>query len=209
MLGITGSTLIMDRGFCSGANLMALVEKQVPFIMPASRSFKVVKQALSRLRQTIARSQNLHLFKKKTVFVEPVELTVEGVQFFGYRYYSPQREQDERERFYRKLRETIDYLEQIELKPRACPGTTVCEQMTSVPTGRSSGRREVPGLPRAQRSGRAPSSGCRARRCTLHARSSGALPVAAGTAGSPLWISGSPAAAAQTGSRSSSREALR
>lgn len=121
VLGVTRSTLIMDRGFCSGANLMALVEKQVSFIMPASRAFKTVKQALSRLRRTIARSQNLHLFKEKTVFVEPVELIIENIPFSGYGYYSPQREQDERERFYRKLRETIEYLEQIKLKPYQKP----------------------------------------------------------------------------------------
>jgi len=121
VLGVTGSTLIMDRGFCSGANLAALAEKQVPFIMPASRSFKAVKQTLSRLRRTITRSQNLHLFKEKTVFVEPVDLTIEGVSFSGYGYYSPQREQDERERFYRKLRETVDYLETIDLKPYQRP----------------------------------------------------------------------------------------
>ncbi len=114
--GVTSSTLIMDRGFCSGANLAALAEKQIPFIMPASRSFTAVKQTLSRLRQTVARSQNLHLFKEKMVFVEPVELTIEGISFSGYGYYSPQREQDERERFYRKLRETIDYLETIQLR---------------------------------------------------------------------------------------------
>ena len=121
VLGITRSTLIMDRGFCSGANLTALVKSQVSFIMPASRIFKSVKQTLSRLRRTITRSQNLHLFKEKAVFVEPVELMIEGVSFSGYGYYSPQREQDERERFYRKLRETIDYLETIELKPHQKP----------------------------------------------------------------------------------------
>ncbi|HPK80752.1 MAG TPA: IS1634 family transposase [Methanoculleus sp.] len=120
-LGVTGSTLIMDRGFCSGANLMTLAEKRISFIMPASRIFKTVKQALSRIRRTITRSQNLHLFKEKTVFVEPVELTIEGITFSGYGYYSPQREQDERERFYRKLRETIDYLESLELKPYLKP----------------------------------------------------------------------------------------
>jgi len=89
--GITGSTLIMDRDFCSGANLTILAEKQMPFIMPASQNITVVKPALSRLRWTITRSQNQHLFKEKTVFVEPVTLTIKGVSFSGYGYYSPQK----------------------------------------------------------------------------------------------------------------------
>jgi transposase len=115
-LEVTGSTLIMDRGFCSGGNLKALTDNRFQFIMPASRSFKVVNQALSKVRRTIKRSKNLQMFKDKALFVEPVSLTIEGITFKGYGYYSPHREQDDRERFYQKLRETVRYLEEFNLK---------------------------------------------------------------------------------------------
>jgi transposase len=122
-LGISGSTLIMDRGFCSGANLKALTKHQLPFIMPVSRTFKVVKQTLSAIQSTIKRINNLQSFNDKALFVEPLSLTIEGIQFKGYGYYSPSREQDDRERFYQKLREVITSLEKIELKPKMKPAS--------------------------------------------------------------------------------------
>lgn len=115
-LDVTGSTLIMDRGFCSGGNLKALVEHQFKFIMPASRTFKVVNQALSKIHRTIKRSKNLRTFKDKALFVEPVSMIIEGIPFKGYGYYSPNREQEDRERFYKKLHETVRYLEEFDLK---------------------------------------------------------------------------------------------
>ena len=120
-LEVAGSTLIMDRGFCSGVNLKALVDNQFQFIMPASRIFKVVKQALSQIHRTITRSKNLQMFKDKALFVEPVSLTIEGVTFKGYGYYSPHREQHDRERFYQKIHETVRYLEEFNLKPYMKP----------------------------------------------------------------------------------------
>jgi len=120
-LGVTGSTLIMDRGFCSGGNLKELTKNTFPFIMPASRTFKVVKQAITKIHRTINRVKNLQSFKDKNLFVEPLSLTIEGIQFKGYGYYSPSREHDEREHFYQKLRETVSYLEKVELKPHMKP----------------------------------------------------------------------------------------
>lgn len=120
-LDVAGSTLIMDRGFCSGENLKTLVDNHFPFIMPASRVFKVVKQALSQIHRTISRSKNLQMFKEKAVFVEPVSLTIEDVTFKGYGYYSPHREQEDRERFYQKIRTTVKYLEEFDLKPYMKP----------------------------------------------------------------------------------------
>ena len=120
-LDVAGSTLILDRGFCSGPNLKALIDHQFQFIMPASRTFTVVKQTLSQLHRTITKSKNLQMFKDKALFAQPVSMTIEGVTFKGYGYYSPHREQDERERFYQKLRATARYLEQFTLKPYMKP----------------------------------------------------------------------------------------
>jgi len=120
-LEVTGSTLILDRGFCSGANLKALIDHRFQFIMPASRSFKVVKQTLSQLHRTITHSKNLQMFKEKALFTEPVSLEIEKITFKGYGYYSPHREQEERERFYQKLRATVKYLEDFDLKPYMKP----------------------------------------------------------------------------------------
>ncbi|WP_292490121.1 hypothetical protein [Methanoculleus sp. 10] len=38
----------------------------------------MVKQALFRIRRTIVHSKNLHQFNEETMFVEPVELMIEG-----------------------------------------------------------------------------------------------------------------------------------
>jgi transposase len=65
---------------------------------------------------TIKRTKNLQMFKDLALFVEPVSLTIEGITFTGYGYYSHHREQDDRERFYQKLREMGRYLEEFNLK---------------------------------------------------------------------------------------------
>ena len=56
------------------------------------------------------------MFKDKALFAEPVSLEIEKIAFKGYGYYSPHREQEERERFYQKLRATVQYLEEFDLK---------------------------------------------------------------------------------------------
>lgn len=120
-MGVPDCTMVLDRGFCSTENLHILDESRFHFIIPASRSFKVVKEALSKLHVTVKKSKNLKKFKGKTIFAEPITLKIGALQFKGYGYYSPSREKAEFEHFFSRLHDTIERLQSLVIRPYVNP----------------------------------------------------------------------------------------
>ena len=120
-MGIPACTMVLDRGFCSTENLNILDESRFQFIIPASRSFKVVKETLSKLHTTVKKPKNLKKFKGKTIFVEPITLKMGTTLFKGYGYYSPSREKIEFEHFFSRLHDTIERLQSLSIRPYVNP----------------------------------------------------------------------------------------
>jgi len=125
--GIEDCTLVMDRGFFSTVNVEGLVENGYSFIIPAPLSLKTTKQVISSIHATIEDPNNLRMYQDTPLFVIPVTLGVGSMTLNGYAYYDPQKEQNERDLFYRQLYEMAEKVRNISLKPWMNPADVVKE----------------------------------------------------------------------------------
>jgi len=110
--GVEDYTLVMDRGFFSAGNLKELLNDNLSFIMPATYALKSVKELMSKAQKEVQSPQYLQKFNKKPIFVKPITLTLDGSKVEGYCYYNPKREQDERNTFYSRLHDIIEYVQE-------------------------------------------------------------------------------------------------
>jgi len=122
--GLDNFQLIIDRGFCSQTTLATLLDKEIPFIMPATLKLKTIKQLMSDSLIKVKNAENLHKFGKESIFSMPVTLnhfynldqTPRMLTVKGYCFYDPTREHNERETFFLKLHDTIERLEKYNPK---------------------------------------------------------------------------------------------
>ena len=112
--GVEDYTLVMDRGFFSEGNLKELLNDELSFIIPATYALKSVKELMSKAQKEVKSPNYLHKFNKNPIFVKPVTLTLNGseVEGYCYYYYDPKREQDERNTFYNRLHDIIEYVQE-------------------------------------------------------------------------------------------------
>jgi transposase len=120
--GISGYTLIMDRGFFSINNIQELVSADLSFIIPPSSTLKKVKEAISAIHNRIGDPEYLKLYEKEPLFVMPINIEVGECRLNGYAYYDQKREQQERNSLYKRLYELMERLKAINLKPWMNPG---------------------------------------------------------------------------------------
>jgi transposase len=116
-VGIPGHTLILDRGFFSTPNIEELISNKLSFIIAASNTLKSVKQAISTIHGIIDDPNYLRIYEKEPLFVMPVQIEIGERLVNGYAYYDQNREQRERNSFYKRLNETVEKLQKIDLKP--------------------------------------------------------------------------------------------
>jgi len=120
-LNIKNYTLILDRGFFSVTNIDELLQNDLNFIIPATYQLKGVKQIISDLQHDISDPVYLHKFEDQIIFVKEVKLFLGERVLQGYGYYSPCREQTERESFYGKLHDVRVKLESVVLRDWMSP----------------------------------------------------------------------------------------
>jgi len=125
--GIEDCTLVMDRGFFSTVNVEGLVENEYSFIIPAPLSLKTTKQVILSIHATNEDTNNLRIYQDTPLFTIPVTLGVGSVTLNGYASYDQQKEQDERDLFYRQIYEAAEKVRNISLKPWMNPADVVKE----------------------------------------------------------------------------------
>jgi len=115
--GVKDSTMIMDRGFFSTANIEELVSSGLSFIIPPASTLKKVKEAISAIHRSIDDPQYLKLHQKEPLFVMPINIDIGEICLKGYAYYDQRREQQERNSLYKRLYDLMERLKSISLKP--------------------------------------------------------------------------------------------
>jgi len=110
-MGVSGYSLVMDRGFFSTGNIEALLDAGVSFLIPATGALKCVKEAYSALRKTIEVPEHSRIHGGELLFAADVALDVGGRAVPGHGYFSPKRREDEVASFYRGLHEAVARLE--------------------------------------------------------------------------------------------------
>jgi transposase len=126
-LNIKNYTLILDRGFFSLTNINELLQNNLNFIIPATFQHKDVKQLFSELHKDISDPKYLQKFEDKVLFVKAVSLSFGGHSLVGYGFYSPSKEQVEREVFYQNLFDVKVRLEGVVLKAWMSPSVVFRE----------------------------------------------------------------------------------
>ena len=115
-LGVKELAMIIDRGFYSAPNMEELTSHDFSFIIPLPLTVKIAKQMLSNIHNEITDPNLLKMYNGETIFVLPVTIPVNELNLDGFCYYSPKREHDQMEAFYKNLHNVVEALRKIKLK---------------------------------------------------------------------------------------------
>lgn len=115
--GIHDFFLILDRGFFSTPNIADLLSHKILFIIPLPATVKQVKHMLSTIHTEISNPRHMHMYNKEIMFVLPKTISLGTYPLPAYVYYSPKRETEERDTFYKRLYTVVDRLKNVTIKP--------------------------------------------------------------------------------------------
>ncbi len=117
-LGLKELAMIIDRGFYSAPNIeeLASPSHNFSFIIPLPLTVKIAKQMLSNIHNKITDPNLLKMYNGETIFVLPVSIPINELSLNGFCYYSPKREHDQMEAFYKNVHNVVDALRKIKLK---------------------------------------------------------------------------------------------
>ncbi|PWR75137.1 hypothetical protein ACKUB1_06235 [Methanospirillum stamsii] len=108
------ATIISGKNFESSMNLYGAIYSEIPLIFPLDPEHDLIKDEIKQHRSELMHPKNLKIFRGETLFVIPVNLTLETHHLKGYIIYSPRQEEEIRERY----AEDIDLiLENLNEKP--------------------------------------------------------------------------------------------
>ena len=113
--GVEDVLLIMDRGFCSKANIMRLnrLKGKFSFIQPLTFSMKLVKQLIKKHRRMVEKMENAFKFNEEVLYHHETPVDLEWQPFTVHMYYNEKAAIDQRHSFLARL---IDTEKEIENK---------------------------------------------------------------------------------------------
>ena len=88
--GIKDVILILDRGFCSKANILRLngLKDKISFIQPMTFSLKLVKQLIKKHRRYMGKMENVFKFNEEILYHHEASVELEGNSFKVHIYYN-------------------------------------------------------------------------------------------------------------------------
>ena len=133
-LEIKDVVLVLDRGFCSKANILKLHEMKdkIFFIQPMTFSLKLVKQLIKKNRRHVGKMQNAFKFNEEILYYFETSVELEGHPFRVHIYYNEKAGIDQRHTFLARLfdiekqigsREFESMKEYLEFQKRTAPRT--------------------------------------------------------------------------------------
>jgi len=111
-LGIKDVVLILDRGFCSKANLLKLnkLKGTISFIQPLTFNFKLVKHLIKKHCREIHKLPNAFKIKEEILYYHKTSVDWEGSALTVHLYYNEKAGIDQRHNFLAKL---LDFEKEI------------------------------------------------------------------------------------------------
>lgn len=103
VLGVKEFALILDRGFFSIANIGLLLENYADFVMAVPERYRLIDKLIRRLGKDIEKPRYLMKFHDEIIFVRETDIPVGPHVLKGYCYFNPQRAQQEKDSFYKRL----------------------------------------------------------------------------------------------------------
>ena len=104
-LGIKDVVLVLDRGFCSKANILKLnkMKDKILFIQPMTFSLKLLKQLIKKHRRHVEKMQNAFKFNEEILYHFETTVELEGHPFRVHLYYNEKAGLDQRHTFLARL----------------------------------------------------------------------------------------------------------
>ena len=104
-LGIKDVILVLDRGFCSKANIVKLnaMKDKISFIQPMTYSLKIVKLLIKKHCKHVQRMQNLFKFNEEILYHLDTSVELDGNSFKAHIYYNEKAGVDLRHGFLARL----------------------------------------------------------------------------------------------------------
>ena len=109
--GIKNCTYVLDRGFYSEPNVLALIDAEVDFIMPLPFSTTIGKNSISESNLNIENANNARRFGKKIYYVVEKTIDIGGKPLFAFILFNEDRKGDEVSSFYNRLMDIEKELE--------------------------------------------------------------------------------------------------
>ena len=109
--GINKCTYVLDRGFFSETNIIALMDEKVDFIMPLPFSTKIGKSSISESNLKIDNAINAKRFDNKIYYVVEKKITIGKKRLIAYLLFNEDRKGDEVNSFFNRLMDIENSLE--------------------------------------------------------------------------------------------------
>lgn len=97
--------MILDRGFCSSANIltMSLKENQIKFIQPLSFSLKKVKELIVKNKKELSKTSTIFIYNQEILHHVTDKITFEDTTCIVHVFYNEKAELDQRHKFLAEL----------------------------------------------------------------------------------------------------------
>lgn len=104
---ITQIKLMMDRGFCSTSNILALndLDENFTFLQPLSFSLKKAKDLVIANKKVLKSNKSAFLYKEEIVHFVKSKITFDNVEFDAHIFFNEKAELEQRHSFLAKLME--------------------------------------------------------------------------------------------------------
>ena len=109
--GVKKCTYVLDRGFFSETNVIALIDGEVEFIMPLPFSTEIGKNSVSESNLNIETANNAKRFGKKIYYVVEKKVNIGGKTINAFVLFNEERKGDEVNSFYNRLMDIEKELE--------------------------------------------------------------------------------------------------
>ena len=93
------AVLIPGKTYQSSLNFYGAVYSEIPSIITIDPDHDLIKEEIQQIRTELMHPKNLKIFRGETLFVVPVNISLEQLPVKGYIIYSPRREEEIRERY--------------------------------------------------------------------------------------------------------------
>lgn len=110
--------LVMDRGFCSTSNIIALnnLDKEFEFLQPLSFSLQKAKDLVAKHKNELKSNQTAFKYKEEIVHYVKSKIIFDSIEFDAHIYYNEKSELEQRHIFLSKLMDIEAKYDQVNFK---------------------------------------------------------------------------------------------
>ena len=105
---------ILDRGFCSVANIIEMYRNKMKFIQPLSFSLKKAKDLVSKHKIDICKPENAFCYKEELLYHKCDKIEFEGIKFDAHIFYNEKAAVDYKHYIYKVLLEIESEIKKLD-----------------------------------------------------------------------------------------------